>query len=224
MSYGGIDVKRTVAIAALATLVAGCTSLGVPDHFNGVRGEGPLVDETREVQPFTAIEAGGGIHLEVTVGATQSVRLEAQENILDILLTDIEGGTLVIGSRDSYSTSRQITATISMESLDGLELSGGAVGEVQGVDADALDLTVSGGAELTVAGVAAELRLDDTGGAKAHLNGLQIGDARITCSGGASAELNVSGTLRGEASGGAAVRVNDDATLDVDVSGGASLE
>jgi hypothetical protein len=217
-------VTRTLAIAALAALLAGCTNLGVPTDFNGVRGEGPLVDEMREVESFTAIEAGGGIHLEVTVGAAQSVRLEAQENILDILLTDIEGGTLVIGSSDSYSTSRQITATISMESLDGLELSGGAVGEVQGVDADALDLTVSGGAQLTVAGVASELRLDDTGGAQAHLGGLQVGDARIACSGGATAELNVSGTLRGEASGGATVRVNDDATLDVEVSGGASLE
>jgi hypothetical protein len=213
-----------MAIGALATLIAGCTNLGVSADFNGVRGEGAVADEMREVEPFTAIQAGGGIRLEVTVGAVQSVRLSAQANILDILLTDVEGGTLVIGSSDSYSTSRQIMATISMESLEGMELSGGAVAEVAGVDADTLDLTVSGGAELTVDGVAADLQLDDTGGAKALLGELEVGNARIECSGGAEAELNVSGTIRGEASGGATVRVNDGATLDVDVSGGATLE
>lgn len=216
---------RTVAGAAvIGALLAGCTNLGVPADFNGVRGQGPLVDEVREVETFTAIEAGGGIHLEVTVGAAQSVRLDAQENILDILTTEVEGGTLVIGSSDSYSTSRRITATISMESLDGLELSGGAAGDVHGVDAEMLELTLSGGADLTLAGVADELSLDDTGGAQAHLDGLQVVDATIACSGGAQAELNVSGMLHGEASGGATVRVDGDPMIDVDVSGGASLE
>lgn len=219
------DMTRLLACAALiGALMGGCTTLGVPGDFDGVRGEGPIVDEVREVETFTAIEAGGGIHLEVTVGAADTVRLSAQENILEILTTDVDGGTLVIGSTDSYSTSRQITATVTMSSLDRLELSGGAVANVRAVDAEALDLTVSGGAELTVEGSAADLRLTDTGGAKAYLGQLRVGEARIECSGGAEAELNVSGTLRGEASGGATVRVNDEATLDVDVSGGASLE
>jgi hypothetical protein len=216
--------KIAGSAVAIGAILAGCTNLGVPADFNGVRGEGPLVDEAREVDTFTAIEAGGGIHLEVTVGGSQSVRLEAQENILEILTTEVEGGTLVIGSRDSYSTSRQITATITVERLDGVDLSGGAVGHVEGVDAETLRLTVSGGAELTVEGAANDLELDDTGGAKAYLGGLEVGDAQIECSGGATAELSVSGMLHGEASGGATVRVDGDPMIDVDVSGGASLD
>jgi hypothetical protein len=219
-------MKRNIAGSAVAigAILAGCTNLGVPADFNGVRGEGPLVEEARQVAAFTAIQAGGGIHLEVAVGGSRSVRLEAQGNILEILTTEVEGDTLVIGSRDSYSTSRQVTARITVEALDGIDLSGGAIGHVDGVDAETLRLNVSGGAELTVEGAADDLELDDTGGAKAHLDGLQVGDAHIECSGGATAELNVSGMLHGEASGGATVRVDGDPMIDVDVSGGASLD
>lgn len=213
---------RGVAVAALVALLAGCANLGISEDFNGVVGDGPIVTQTREVGAFTGVQVGGGIHLRAQVGAEQSVQLAGQQNILDILDTEVEGGILHIRNRANYSASREVTLTVSVESLDDLDLSGGAEGQVRGVDSDELAVVVSGGAELTIDGRAADLHLEATGGAQAHLADLEVDIAHIECSGGSQAELNA-GSVMGEASGGCIVDLNDDAMVDVDVSGGSQV-
>jgi Putative auto-transporter adhesin, head GIN domain len=211
-----------VVVAALVALLAGCANLGLSDDFNGVVGEGPILTQTRQVGAFTGVQVGGGIHLRVQVGAEQSVQLAGQENILEILDAEVEGGILHIRNSANYSASREVTLTISVESLDDLDLSGGAEGAVRGVESDELAVVVSGGAELTIEGRATDLHLEATGGAQAHLAELEVENAHIECSGGAQAELNA-GAVMGEASGGATVDVNDDAMVDVEVSGGSQV-
>jgi hypothetical protein len=215
-------------VAALATtaILAGCNTLGVPADFHRVVGEGPIVDEQRQVgATFTAVRAGGGIRVEVTQGSPQSVRMAGQANILEILETTVADGMLSIESTDSYSTDRGVTATIVVERLDGLELWGGAFGEVRALDADEVELEVSGGAQVSAAGHAHELRVIASGGGVAHLHDLHVTDADVECSGGAEIELTASGTVQGEAWGGAFVDVNGDpASVDVEVSGGSRVE
>lgn len=216
-----------VMVAALAAmaLLAGCTTFGVPADFNGVVGAGPIVEEQRPVDAaFTAVRAGGGIKVDITQGTPQSVRLAAQANILEILEATVANGVLSIESTDSYSTNRDITATIVVERLDGLELWGGATGDLRGVDAAELELEVSGGAQVTAAGHAHDLRVSASGGGAAHLDDLHVTDADVECSGGAEIELTASGTVQGEAWGGATVRVEGDPMIDVEVTGGASLD
>jgi hypothetical protein len=215
-------------VAALATmaLLAGCTTFGVPDDFNGVVGEGPIVDEDRQVdEPVTAVRAGGGMKVRVTQGTPQSVRLSGQANILAILEATVADGVLTLESTDSYSTGRDVTATIVVERLDGLELWGGASGDIRGLDAARVALEVSGGAQVTAAGHTHDLLVIASSGGAAHLHDLHVTDAEIECSGGAEIELTATGSVEGEAWGGATVELNGDpATVDVEVSGGSSLE
>lgn len=214
------------AAAALATFLAGCTAFGVPADFNGVVGSGPIVDEERRVdEPFTAVRAGGGVNVDITQGTPQSVRLSAQANILAILEAEVVDGTLLIDSSENYATARGITATIVVERLDGLELWGGAVGDVRGIAGEEVEFEVSGGAEVTAAGHASDLRVTASSGAVAHLGLLHITDANVECSGGGRIELNATGTVRGEAWGGATVDLSGDpATVDVELSGGSRIE
>lgn len=210
-------VTGTAMVGLLATA---CTTT---ISFNGVRGEGPLVTETREVSSFDAVEIGGGVHVRLQVGEPQKVELEAEQNILDILDTVVEDGTLRIDNRDSYSSPRGVTLTVVVPSLSGIELSGGADGRAEGINAASLSVNVSGGAELQASGQVDRLDLTVSGGGQAHLDDLQAGNVQLDASGGAEAEVRASESISGDASGGATVRTSGDATVDVTSSGGASV-
>ncbi|HEX6139806.1 MAG TPA: DUF2807 domain-containing protein [Candidatus Limnocylindria bacterium] len=212
----------SIAALLLVVAVAGCSAATI--DFDGVVGEGALTSETRDVETFHGLEAGGGIHVNVSIGQEQSVVLEAQRNILDILETEVTDGVLVIRASDSYSATRQVTATIVVAELTALDLSGGAVGSVEGVMADALAVEVSGGARMSASGHVADLQLNASGGAEADLAEVHVGAADVEVSGGGRAYLTHAESVHGSASGGSTVFVGADTAVDVETSGGAHVE
>jgi hypothetical protein len=213
-------VALLLSMSLCGTVVAGCTT---NISFNGVRGEGSLVTETREAAAFDGIDVGGGMHVRLSIGSPQSVTLEAEQNILDILDVVVSDGTLSIDNRDSYSTSKGVTLTIVVPELTAVSLSGGADGRVTALNADRLTVDVSGGAQLDVTGEVTSLDVTASGGGKAYLDTLSAQTVTIDASGGAQARIKASERVTGDASGGASVRVTGDASVNVSVSGGATL-
>jgi hypothetical protein len=214
---------RSSALAGfgLATvMVVGCT---YSIDFNGVRGEGPLVRESREVGDFNAIDVGGGIHVRMSIGQPATVELEAEQNILDILTVTVRDGVLTIDNDESYSSPRGVTLTIVAPEFTEIVLSGGADGRLDGLDASGLSVDVSGGADLQAEGQVGQLDVVASGGAKAHLGGLDAESVQLDASGGATVEVSASQRIEGSASGGATVHTSGDASVDVSTSGGASV-
>lgn len=207
-------------LGMVTVMVAGCT---YTIDFNGVRGEGPLVRESRQAGSFNAIDVGGGIHLRMRIGPSISVELEAEQNILDILTVTVIDGTLTVETDDSYSSPRGVTLTVVAPEITGIALSGGADGRLQDLDADDLTVDVSGGADLEVAGRIGHLDVTASGGGKARLGDLEAEAVQLDASGGASVEVRASQRIEGRAAGGASVRTAGDATVDVSTSGGASV-
>jgi hypothetical protein len=212
-------VAAIVAGALLFAMAGGCTVT----NFTGTVGEGPLVSEQRTVGSFTGVESGGGVHVTVRIGSPQSVEVRAQENILPIIETTVSGGTLHIGGRSSYSTSRGVEVSIVTPKLEAIELSGGAVGTVTAVATERFSATVSGGAELRATGRVTSVSLEASGGGRAYLGGLTATSADVNVSGGAHGEVLASDRVSGSASGGGTLTVRGGARVDVDVSGGASV-
>jgi hypothetical protein len=208
-------MKRLVATAAAAILLTTCGF--------GLNGSGPVKDETRQVAPFTRIETGDGIELSVHIGPQLSVQVRAQENILPIIATTVEGDVLKIRGTQGYSTSEGVTATVVLLDLNGISLSGGSEGRADGLNAQHLDVAVSGGAGLTASGTAVDVSVDASGGAHVDLRGLQSKAIKIEISGGATANLNAVDDVSGSASGGAHVAVSGGANLNVATSGGAEV-
>lgn len=104
----------TIGVAILA---AGCTLFGM-------QGQGPVTTETRQVGAYTRVEVSGGITVDTTIGATPSVQVTAQQNILPIIVTEVQGDTLKIHSTQGYSTSQGVTVTIVNPTLEGFTASG----------------------------------------------------------------------------------------------------
>jgi hypothetical protein len=214
-------VIRIVAALTASLLLAACTnSITITD---GVVGSGSNETETREVEDFDRVEVGGGVVLEVTVGEATSFEITAQPNLLPILSSDVNGGTLRIRGTDSYTATETVVVRVSTPELNGLDLSGGSRGSVTGVDSERLAIELTGGSELTAGGTASDLSLRVSGGSRASLSGLEIATATVELSGAGRAELTASDRVTGRAAGGSALEVDGEAVVQVEASGGSSV-
>ncbi len=174
----------------------------------GPSGSGNIVSDDREVGLFDSIEVSGGIALRLTIdpAAATAVTVHYDDNIIDLIVTEVDGTTLQIENKSSYSTlgggDRFVEVTV--PNLQGLIASGGADAVGEGA-VDLLDLNASGGANV-------------------DLTLLPVGDMTLEASGGANVVVTVTDAITGMASGGANVMVQGDPPLqNIDVSGGADL-
>jgi hypothetical protein len=211
---------KPVPVAIAATIVlaglAGCGS-------SRLTGDGPVQSETRKADAFTRIAVSGGIGVTVRTGPSYALEVSAQENILPVIATDVEGDTLRIRSTESYSTSEGVEVAVATPALVGISMSGGSQGRMEGLDAERLDIELSGGASLTATGTATSVALNMTGGSRASLENLTATTITLDLSGGTTATVQASDRVSGSASGGSRVAVLGDPQLNVEVSGGGEV-
>jgi len=211
---------KPVPVAIAATIVfaglAGCES-------SRLTGDGPVQSETRKADAFTRIAVSGGIGVTVRTGPTPALEVSAQENILPVIATDVEGDTLRIRSTESYSTSEGVEVAVTTPALVVISMSGGSQGRMEGLDAERLDIELSGGAGLTATGTATSVALNMTGGSRASLENLTATTITLDLSGGTTATVQASDRVSGSASGGSRVSVLGDPQLNVEVSGGGEV-
>jgi hypothetical protein len=200
----------------LAVITAGC-------GLFRVTGEGPIQSENRQADAFSRIEVSAGIGVTVRIGSARSVEVRAQENILPIIATDVEGDTLLIRSTRSYSASEGVEVTVVTPMITGISMSGGSQGHIEDLETERLDVDLDGGAGLTVTGVASSLALDASGGSRAELGNLSATTITLDVSGGSIATVQASDEVSGSASGGSRVTVLGDPEVSVGVSSGAHV-
>jgi hypothetical protein len=81
-------------------------------------GSGVVVEEIREVGFFHSVEIRGSCDLYFVQGATQELRVIADDNILPLIFTWVRhDGTLIIESKGSYTSSTGIKVYASMEEI-----------------------------------------------------------------------------------------------------------
>ena len=189
---------------SLTTLVCLCLA----STACGTVGSGDVVSEDRIVDSFDNLEISSGVDVELLVdpGAAPSVSVAVDDNLLDQLVTEVRGSTLVVefdGPVTIVSGDHLVTVTVgSLESID-----------------------VSGGADLTGSGTIDAYRLNASGGADVDLSNLEAGDVQVDVSGGADVEVFATASVEGEASGGSNVRVVGDPDRSrIETSGGADVD
>lgn len=210
-----------------------------------VKGSGVKLTQTREVAAFTAIEASGGVQLDVKRGPV-SVVLEGDDNLLPLITTEVRDGALIIRRKHdvSISPTLELVARVTLPALSRLEASGGVKASLDGVAAPKFAAELSGGVELhapklalesftleasggvtaELSGTAQQARFDLSGGVKLRAKDLTAARVTVGASGGCDLDLTATESVSGEASGGVGVTVHGKPKkAGVDTSGGASV-
>lgn len=176
--------------------------LGLALVLGGCHGRpgGPRREETRQVAPFSAVEISGAIWLTATADAPQSVKVKADEDLLSHLHTDVENGVLKIDTRGvSFSTAPVVE--LSAPKLRSIEASGATRIHASGFQNEALTLTVSGAANLSVSGHTRSLTLKTSGAGKIDAKGLIAESVTFDGSGACSAEVTATSAIDATLSG-----------------------
>lgn len=172
-----------VAVAlAVAALTVGDGDVTSPSRT--VRGSGHAVTEGRTVPSFTAVELAGTNAVIVRVGSPRSVAVTADDNLVDHVSTTVRDGRLVIGDVGSFTTRAPMRVSVSVPSLDAVELSDTGSVTVRGVTTSPLAVSLSGTGTIDLRDLVARdatVVLDGTGDVRVHATGTL--DATLTGTG-----------------------------------------
>src|SRR5262245_28969601 len=105
-------------LVGVLTLVAACQGLG-----GVVNGSGQVRTESRTVQNFKAVELSGIGTLVITQGNTEALTIEAEDNILPVLTSDVRAGQLTLGTRNNthIRPTKPIRYTLTVKDLNAID-------------------------------------------------------------------------------------------------------
>lgn len=245
---GSAHMRLTTLLATLATiLVLGLGLIACEGDDDGVRGSGNLVTRDFEFTDFTSVHLSQAFDAEITQSETFSVSVRVDDNILDLIEVDMSGSTLSVGTKSGASLTGNVTleATITMPTVDGIELSGASSADVAGFDAlgafdvqvsgasridgdfvaESVDVSLSGASHISGEVVAGSIDLSLSGASRATLQG-SVDDLTLDAEGASHADLDglVVQTADVKLSGASDATVNAEERIEsVDVSGASKL-
>jgi hypothetical protein len=173
------------AILLVALLVSGC-------GIQMVIGSGKLATGTRNVSGFTSVTLAGIGDVYLTQGPAESVRIEAEDNLIPYFETSVQGGTLKIGIKDQYmgvslQPTRPVKFYVTLPALAAVTLAGSGNILAGKIQAGAFGISLLGSGDIsTEALTAANLAIHLSGSGNISLGSVSAGEvtADITGSGG----------------------------------------
>lgn len=228
-------------IKKFSILILGLTLMASCDC---IEGEGPIVEENRNLSDFDEIELRASADVFITRSNEFGFRVEGQQNILDVLTTRTKGHTLIIEFQDvCVINTKSLVIYISMPELTALHVSGS--GDVESddvfsanemelgisgsgsidlqVEAERLDLGVSGSGDIYLAGTTDRFVSSISGSGNIKANQLQANMARVRISGSGSTYIHVIEDLEVRISGSGNVHYMGNPDINTNVSGSGNV-
>ena len=188
-------------------------------------GSGNVTSEPRDVEGFDEVELSGVGNLSIRQTGSESLSVEAEEEVLPKIRTEVVNDRLIISPEPNtcIQTTEPINYELTVKDLHALKLSGSGDVEAEGISTDKLGIDISGSGAVEISGRADSQEIDISGSGDYRAKDLESKEAKITVSGSGSAIVNVSEALDTRASGAGAVEYIGDPTVEKDVSGAGSV-
>jgi len=219
---GGIAMNKKYLLFILFVLsvsVFGCR------FGNGVRGNGKVVEETRNVKTFNKIDVSGVFTVVVEIADENSVLVSAEENLMKYIRTKVKGNKLIIDTRKNISPKKQLTVFVKTKSLTEMEASGATDIEINGLDEESFKLEISGAAECEISGRVGKFKAEVSGAGNVDARDLVSDYAKLDISGAGDIRITVNKGLDADVSGAASViYYGDPEEVNLDTSGAASVK
>jgi len=191
-------------------------------NFGKVRGSGNIVSEAREIKDFKSIEVSGVFNVEVVAQKDFSVQVEADDNLLQYIKTEVHNGVLEISTTKRIKSKSGLKIRIAAPDLEKVESSGAAKIFVSGLKNTGFNLSTSGASKVELAGETDKLVIDVSGASKIEAENLKARAASIDSSGASKISVFATESVRADASGASRITYSGGATDVVKKTSGAS--
>ncbi|NHF59502.1 DUF2807 domain-containing protein [Flavobacteriaceae bacterium TP-CH-4] len=229
-------VKITIALV-LTLFLSSCgfdIRIDGDSWGSGKKGNGVVTTQTRSVtEDFTEITASEGLMVYVTQAKDFKIEVEADENIIDLIGTDINDGRLKIhaiknigrATKNVYVSLPDVTAIKATSGAhletkntikgNRLEIDGnsGALLTLE-LDADDVEIDASSGANLSISGTTEEADFDVSSGGNVNARELESKICTAEASSGGNLRIHVTESLVANASSGGNISYSGDASFE----------
>lgn len=165
------------------------------DHQTPDLGSGNRIRQTRPAGDFTRVIADDALDVEIAIGPRAAIELEGDDNLIDRIRTDAEGGVLHLRVRGGYRVRRPMLARITMPRLDRVDLDASGDARIDGLSGGRLALVGEGSGSFVANGAVDLLEVRIQGSGDANLEGLRAREARILINGSGDASAHVTDTI-----------------------------
>ncbi len=231
-----MKTKHSIFIFFAIMIIA---ASGCDDYYHDcIRGNGPIVTETKNVDGFTSIYNEIHADLHITQGEIFEVSIRGREDIVDEIDFDVNGSELNIDSRYCIKNSN-VDIFITMPTINNITNSGSGdilgtnlwiVGDVNlkmsgsgdiraDIEGDDIEARISGSGDINITGTCDSQEIRISGSGRARNFGLICNDADITISGSGRTEVNVSDNLDVRISGSGSVFYRGNPDINSSISG-----
>ena len=191
-----------------------------------IKGDGNLKKETRHVTDFTSLSSHGAMDVKISYGNSNSIEVEADENLLPYIETNVENGKLIIQTKKNVNlkSSSKMVVYVSMTKINKLQLSGSGNLEGSGsftsdtqsevmlsgsgniyltsASFKNLDLSISGSGNIVLKGGSANsVNASVSGSGNIDCSGLTAENVEVKISGSGNAKVNANKSLSANISG-----------------------
>ena len=157
---------------------------------SGINGSGNIKSEKRTVGRFDGVQSSASIDVEIRNGESPAVEVEADDNVLPYIVTEIKNGMLQTDYKPGYSFSNtHVKVYVTASTLNKIYSSGSAdIVAKEGItNGDMIDIQLSGSGNITAQVNAPTVRAELNGSGNLDLQGRTKNfDCSITGSGDAN--------------------------------------
>jgi hypothetical protein len=211
---------------------------------DAIDGNGNVVKEKRTISSFNKIDISGAYEVLLHKGTQEKLEIEADENLLEFIETEVRNNTLFISSSQPIGNSESLILYITTVNLDEIDVSGaielrnkgsytsenlaievsGAADINLDVNLENLTLNMSGASETTFTGNADNFKIELSGAGELDAKKLKTRNTSMLISGASSASVFAKKTLDISVSGAASVRYKGSPKITKSISGAGSIE
>jgi hypothetical protein len=141
-----------LAVAASASVSLAASPLAWLSGGERIQGSGKIVQQTRQLGHFSGLATSVSGDIEVRSGSTESITIETDDNILPLLETVVEKGTLRIRpvKRNQQLETRRMKMVLQVRSLDHISVAGSGSVNADQLRGERVQLDVGGSGSINL--------------------------------------------------------------------------
>lgn len=190
---------------------------------NAVHGSGVATTDIRNVGEFDGVDVGGVFDVEIVAGKDFEVKVEADDNLMQYIETEVSGGVLKISSSTHHLKSKSpLRVRVSAPNIESIEASGASKVSISALQNSELRIDTSGASRVSLEGATRSLSVEVSGASHVEAEALKAENATVGASGASGVDVFVTGKLVSNASGASKIGYTGNPALVEKKSSGAS--
>ncbi len=165
-------MKTKIFFLVLSGIVIGLTACDYWVMTDSIYGNGNVESEIRKVHGFEGIKVSSGIDVYIKQGDSENLKVEADENLHEVIRTEVRNRTLHIYSEENIRRAKAKRVYVLYKELNHIKIT--SSGDVEGVntlETGNLDISLSSAGDLDIDIDAREIYLSISSSGDARISG-----------------------------------------------------